>query len=100
MRGEGLGHDPDIGCALHVRPPPKLCSGHSPGHTTVCPSTAWAGLLLALAQADACDFHCCPAPCLQPCDLEGLMSRLDQEFTFYGLTLKGLLAAGKEIHWR
>ncbi|KAL4438699.1 hypothetical protein ABPG77_006303 [Micractinium sp. CCAP 211/92] len=35
----------------------------------------------------------------QPCDLEGLMSRLDQEFTFYGLTLKGLLAAGKEIHW-
>lgn len=28
------------------------------------------------------------------------MSRLDQEFAFYGLTLKDLLAAGKEIHWR
>ncbi|KAL4440114.1 hypothetical protein ABPG75_003115 [Micractinium tetrahymenae] len=35
----------------------------------------------------------------QPCDLEGLMTRLDQEFAFYGLTLKDLLAAGKEIHW-
>lgn len=28
------------------------------------------------------------------------MSRLDQEFAYYGITLKDLLAAGKEIHWR
>ncbi|KAI3431611.1 hypothetical protein D9Q98_004660 [Chlorella vulgaris] len=35
----------------------------------------------------------------QPCDLEGLMSRLDEELGFYGVILKDLLAAGKEIHW-
>ncbi|PRW39302.1 Palmitoyl-monogalactosyldiacylglycerol delta-7 chloroplastic [Chlorella sorokiniana] len=35
----------------------------------------------------------------QPCDMEGLMSRLDEEFQYYGLTLKQLQADGIEIHW-
>lgn len=33
---------------------------------------------------------------VQPCDLEGLMSRLDEELGFYGVILKDLLAAGEE----
>lgn len=45
----------------------------------------------------------CPAPlCPQPCDMEGLMSRLDEEFQFYGLTLKQLMADGaapRGVYW-
>lgn len=35
----------------------------------------------------------------EACALEGLMTRLDQEFQYYGLTLKDLIAKGKEVHW-
>jgi hypothetical protein len=40
--------------------------------------------------------HCCchPSSAVQPCELEGLMSRLDEEFKFYGVTLKDLVAKG------
>eukprot|EP00887_Chlorella_sp_A99_P008196 scaffold12.g8196.t1 len=40
-----------------------------------------------------------PVPQFQVCELEGLMTDLDTEFSFYGLTLKELSAQGKELHW-
>jgi hypothetical protein len=36
-----------------------------------------------------------PCHAVQPCELEGLMSRLDQEFQFYGVTLKDLIGRGE-----
>lgn len=40
-----------------------------------------------------------PTPEFELCQLEGLLERMDRELKLYGLSLKELTAAGKEIHY-
>ena len=67
----------------------KASGAHPPSASQV-----WCGECLTNPKPDQQTLN--PHPCPQACDLEGLMSDLDDEFGFYGLTLRELSRQGEE----